>query len=57
MDSDQIETQLSVCADELEKLTDWEKSFIESISDQFDRTAHLSTRQQEILKQIYDKVV
>lgn len=52
-----IKTQLDVCEDELEKLTDWEKNFIESVSDQFTNRGLLSFKQQEILKKIYDKVV
>jgi len=56
MDSEQIETQLSVCEDEIEELTDWEKSFIISIRDQFDRVNHLSQKQLDVLKKIYDKV-
>jgi hypothetical protein len=34
-------------------LTDWELSFMESITDQFERTGRLSERQVEILERIY----
>ncbi len=34
-------------------LTPWETSFMESITDQFDRSGRLSDRQVEILERIY----
>lgn len=34
-------------------LTPWELQFIESISDQWDRTRHLSDKQLDILERIY----
>jgi hypothetical protein len=34
-------------------LTKWEESFMESITDQFERTGRLSERQIEILERIY----
>lgn len=34
-------------------LTSWEESFMESITDQFDRTQSLSDKQEEILERIY----
>lgn len=34
-------------------LSDWETSFMESITDQFDRTQSLSLKQEEILERIY----
>jgi hypothetical protein len=43
------------CAANTEKLTDWETSFIESVSDQFERTQSLSPKQKEILERIYCK--
>jgi uncharacterized membrane-anchored protein len=52
-----IETELSVVADETEKLTEWEVIFIESISDQYLRTGSLTQKQEEILHRIYEKVV
>jgi hypothetical protein len=36
-------------------LTNWEQSFIESLTDQWDRSGHLSDRQVEILEKIYDE--
>lgn len=34
-------------------LTQWERSFMESIADQFERAGSLSDRQEEILERIY----
>jgi len=36
-------------------LTEWEKGFIESISDQWTRNRRLSDRQKEVLGQIWDR--
>ena len=38
-----------------DRLTDWEQSFVESVSDQWQRNRHLSDRQKEILGNIWDK--
>lgn len=38
------------------KLSPWEWSFIESITDQWERRRKLSDRQKEILGSIWDKV-
>jgi hypothetical protein len=38
------------------RLTDWEKSFIESISDQWVSRRSLSEKQKDILGRIWDKV-
>jgi hypothetical protein len=40
---------------ETEHLSDWERSFVESVSDQWTRNRKLSDRQKEILGQIWDK--
>jgi len=48
---------LEVCESEMEKLSDWEQNFIESISDQFTNFGKLSIKQEEILTKLYDKVV
>jgi uncharacterized membrane-anchored protein len=45
-----IQIQLDVCADEMENLTDWEREFIESISDQFTRSGRLSEKQKQVLR-------
>ncbi len=47
---------IDACLDESKKrLTKWEEGFIESISDQLDRTGSLSERQAEILERIYSE--
>jgi hypothetical protein len=38
-------------------LTEWEQSFMESVTDQMDRQRHLSERQIEILERIYTEKV
>ena len=50
-----IEYILDELADE-RKLTAWEKSFVESISDQWNRVHRLSERQKEILGEIWEKL-
>lgn len=37
------------------RLTKWEQSFVESVSDQWRRSRHLSDRQKEVLGNIWDK--
>jgi hypothetical protein len=37
------------------KLSTWEKQFMESIADQWNRARRLSDRQKEVLGQIWDK--
>ena len=38
-----------------ERLSDWERNFVESVSDQWIRNRRLSDRQKEILGKIWDK--
>lgn len=38
-----------------ERLSDWERNFIESVDDQWTRNRKLSDRQKEVLGQIWDK--
>ena len=38
-----------------ERLSDWERNFVESVSDQWIRNRRLSDRQKEILGNIWDK--
>ena len=40
---------------ELDRLSVWEQSFVESISDQWTRDRRLSERQKEVLGNIWDK--
>jgi hypothetical protein len=50
-----IDYMLGELADNL-KLTSWEKNFVESVSDQWERTRRLSDKQREVLGRIWDKV-
>ncbi len=50
-----IDYMLSELADNL-KLTSWEKDFVESITDQWERRRSLSDKQKEILGRIWEKV-
>ncbi len=36
-------------------LTDWEKTFFESVSEQWERSRSLSDKQKEVLGRIWDK--
>ena len=38
-------------------LSQWEKDFVDSIQDQFDRSGHLSEKQIDILERIYTEKV
>lgn len=54
MDDNLIAHMIAAVNEEAHKpLTDWERSFMESITDQWDRTGRLSERQAEILERIY----
>lgn len=56
MDPDQHKMVLHMLQDletPSKELTKWEEGFIESITDQFNRTFNLSERQFEILERIY----
>jgi DNA-binding MarR family transcriptional regulator len=53
LDSDRIGEVIDACAENLDRLSVWERNFIESIADQYDRRHSLSDRQREILERIY----
>lgn len=44
---------IDCCLHEAPNLSQWEKEFCTSLSDQLDRRGSLSSRQQEILERIY----
>ncbi len=48
---------LDRCREDGEKLTPWEVSFLESVTDQFDCRGSLSERQLEVLERIYNEKV
>lgn len=39
----------------LERMTDWERNFFESVSEQWTRNHRLSDKQKEVLGNIWDK--
>lgn len=49
---DDLEYMINRCVEE-GILSDWERNFLESVSDQLDRTGHLSELQQETVDRIY----
>ena len=51
--SEIIADWLERCEGEARNLTDWERNFLESVQEQFDRSGHLSEKQIEILERIY----
>lgn len=55
--SKQIEYMLDSVENEGRGLSPWEKSFTESVRDQFDRRGDLSEKQVEILERIYTEKV
>ena len=50
---DDIASWIEVVNTEGRNLSSWEKGFMESITDQFERSGSLSERQTEILERIY----
>ena len=53
LDKNRIGEVVQACAENINRLSDWERNFIESVSDQWDRKHWLSDRQEEILERIY----
>ena len=52
-DRTQLEYMLDHMGDYTERLTEWEKQFIESVSEQLEQRGILSEKQQEIVEKIY----
>ena len=52
-----IEKWIKMINEEGINLSDWELGFMESITDQFDRSRYLSERQIEVLERIYTEKV
>ena len=52
-----IQQWLDDIANEGWNLTKWEESFIESVTDQFNKTGTVSERQEEIIERIYTEKV
>lgn len=55
-DKEEVLEQIQDCENRSEKLSDWELSFIDSLSHQFSRTGSLSDKQIEILDRLWIKV-
>ncbi len=53
---DQIHQMLECCLENEERLNDWERKFLDSITDQYDRNGDLSDLQIETLEKIYVKM-
>ena len=51
-----IRAMLEHCSDFTERLSAWERGFIESIAEQFEQRGALSEKQQETLDRIYTKL-
>ena len=54
--SQRIRFMLDFAESHINKCTQWEQNFIESISDQFGNSGKLSDKQFEILDKIFDKL-
>ena len=53
LDPERLGEVIEACAENTDRLTDWECQFIESVSYQWDRRHWLSEKQREILERIY----
>ena len=53
LDPSRLGEVIEACTENTDRLTDWERQFIESVSDQWDRRHSLSDKQREILERIY----
>jgi hypothetical protein len=51
-----ITQMLDCCSDYAVQLTDWERNFVGSVQDQFERLGSLSEKQVETLEKIYVKL-
>lgn len=53
---DEIETLIEDCLNRYDKLNDWEKEFMQSIRDKYERRGTLTALQEEKLNDIWDRV-
>jgi len=53
---EEIQTLIKDCENRESRLSDWERSFIDSISHQIARGNGLTTKQEQTLNDIWDKV-
>lgn len=55
-DAETLRSLIEYCNDYTEKLSQWERSFVESVGDQLERNGMLSDKQKEVLERIYCKL-
>ncbi len=55
-DGKAIKYMLDNAMDFTDKMSDWERSFIESVSEQFDKGHSLSQKQVDVLERIHEKL-
>lgn len=53
LDKTRIAEVIEACVENIDRLSKWERGFIQSISDQYDRKRWLSEAQEDILERIY----
>jgi hypothetical protein len=53
LDPDRIGEVLEACEDNADRLTSWERNFLDSVSEQWEGRHWLSERQREILEKLY----
>ena len=56
LDADDISTMLEDCEKRESKLTEWEATFIDSLSSQYIKRGSLSEKQCDIPEKIWDRV-
>ena len=56
IDPEDVGQFIKDCENRESKLNDWERGFVQSIREQFDRTGGLSPTQNEKLEEIWDRV-
>ncbi len=56
IDQEDIETVIEDCMKRESKMSEWEQGFVQSISEQFDKSGSLSSTQNETLERIWEKV-
>lgn len=51
-----IESWFEEADSSLNRLTDWERKFTQEVGEWFDKTGHISDRQEEVLQRIHEKL-
>jgi len=55
-DAGRIKDMLDACDGFLDDMSEWEQQFVESVTEQFERSGSLSPKQVEILEGIYERL-